>query len=253
MNRSVLGRFSLVLVAFALGCTPKPSTSEQKPESAEAATQPTWPRTTTHAGLEAIELFPNGANERSPLVVAIHGLGDRPQHWVEGWRSFPAKAQIVLPRGFTAYGDGYSWFSFSRDRTPDELAAEIGASETKLWTALQEIAAGRKIIVTGFSQGGMLSYAIAARHPNEVVKAFPISGFCPRSLTPKGRAAPVLALHGGADPLVLTQWDRDSVAAFKASGNEIELREYPDVPHTITPQMRKDWWDALAAAVRETN
>lgn len=240
----------LVALVGIIACTPKPSPSEQTSEAASAASgTPAWPRTTTHAGLEAIELFPNGATERSPLIVAIHGLGDRPQHWVEGWKNFPAKAQIVLPRAFTPYDDGYSWFEYRPDVTPDERARDVAAAEAKLWAGIQEIAAGRKPIITGFSQGGMLSYAIAARHPNEITKAFPVSGFCPGPLVPKGRAAPVLAFHGASDPLVLPQWDRASVAAFKANGNDIELREYPDVPHAISPEMRKDWWDALATAV----
>lgn len=211
----------------------------------------TWPRTTTHAGLTAIELFPHDADETSPLVVAVHGLGDRPQHWVEGWRNFPKKAQIVLPQAFTPHGDGYSWFPLTDSMSVEELGQKVGESEAKLWAGLEAITAGRKLIVTGFSQGGMLSYTMATRHADRISHAFPISGFCPRPLLPKNHlpTAPVLALHGTADKVLPIQWDRDTVAAFKENGSRVELREYEGVGHTITPEMRRDWWSALADAV----
>lgn len=228
------------------GCAKK-----REEEVAPAPLTLTWPRRTTHAGLEVIELFPNEASETSPLVVAIHGLGDRPEHWVEGWRGFPKKAQIVLPRAFTPYGDGFSWFPLRATLTDDELARKVGESAERLWAGLSAIAAGRKVIVTGFSQGGMLSYTLAARHADRISGAFPVSGFCPPALVPKDRApaAPVLAFHGTADQVLPIQLDRDTVASFKANGSRIELREYADVGHTITPEMRRDWWAALTDAV----
>src|SRR4051812_15394743 len=50
-----------------------------------------WPRKSAHRGIEFIELFPNNADESAPLVIAIHGRGDRPEHWVDTWRTFPAR------------------------------------------------------------------------------------------------------------------------------------------------------------------
>ena len=236
------------LASFPLlgACTRKPE------EKVAPAKQPlSWPRTTTHAGLTAIELFPNDADETSPVVVAIHGLGDRPQHWVEGWRSFPRKAQIVLPQAFTPHGDGYSWFPLRDTMTEAELGVKVGESEAKLWAGLLEIAGSRKLIVTGFSQGGMLSYTMATRHADRISHAFPISGFCPPTLVPRNQAptVPVLALHGTADKVLPIQLDRDTVAAFKANGSKIDLREYEGIGHTITPEMRRDWWAALSDAV----
>lgn len=236
----------LVSAPFLGACARKP---EEKVAPAKQASS--WPRTTTHAGVEAIELFPNDADETSPVIVAIHGLGDRPQHWVEGWRSFPRKVQIVLPRAFTPHGDGYAWFPLRDTMSEDELGTAVGAAEEKLWACLSAIAAGRRLIVTGFSQGGMLSYTLAARHADKIAHAFPVSGFCPPPLLPKNHAptVPVLAFHGTADKVLPIQWDRDTVAAFKANGSRVELREYEGVGHTITPEMRREWWLALADAV----
>src|SRR4051794_36585573 len=68
---------------------------------------PPWPRTTAHEGVEIIELFPRDADESSPLIVAIHGMGDRPDRWIDDWRTFPARVHVALPRAFDAYGEGF--------------------------------------------------------------------------------------------------------------------------------------------------
>lgn len=238
-------------VLLALAALPA-CTKKEAPDggaAASSASAPSWPRTTKHAGVEMIELFPSGADEASPLVVAIHGMGDRPEHWVEAWRHFPARAQIVLPRAFTPYAGGFSWFPYAPDRSEDELGVVLGDAEARLWPAILEVAAGRRAIATGFSQGGMLSFTIAARHADVVTHAFPVSGACPPALRPKGKAAPLFAFHGTADPIVAIARARDAVAGFRAAGNQAELKEYPGVGHTVSPEMRADWYAALQKAI----
>jgi phospholipase/carboxylesterase len=212
---------------------------------------PSWPRRSKYEGVDFIELFPGGADDTSPLVVVIHGMGDKPDNWIESWKTFPGKAQIVLPRAFTKYGDGFSWFELHDGQTDAELGAEVGAAEEKLWKGIAKLAGARKVIVTGFSQGGMLSFTIAGRHPDRVVYAFPVAGTCPGPLLPKNkaRAAPVYAFHGTADNVLAFKWGKAAVEGFKEQGNEATLKEYPGVGHTITPEMRADLWAELQKAL----
>jgi phospholipase/carboxylesterase len=123
----------------------------------------------------------------------------------------------------------------------------VGAAEGRLWRAIAHLAAGRRVIVTGFSQGGILSYAMAARHPDEIIAAFPVAGACPGPLLPKNRsrAAPVVGFHGTADEIIQVKYARETVAAFQAEGASAELHEYDGVGHTVTKQMRADWWNAI--------
>jgi phospholipase/carboxylesterase len=210
-----------------------------------------WPRRTKHDGVDFIELFPKDADETAPLVVAIHGMGDKPDNWIEPWRAFPARAQIALPRAFTRHGDGYSWFEFRDGMTDDEYSKEVAASEEKLWKGIAKLAGARRVIVTGFSQGGILSFVIAARHADKVAYAFPVAGSSPGGLLPKDKAktAPVMAFHGTADTTLAFKWGAGSVNAFKEQGNVAAMREYPGVGHSMTPQMRADLWSEIAKAL----
>jgi phospholipase/carboxylesterase len=198
-----------------------------------------------------IELFPNGADERSPLIVAVHGRGDRPDRWVDDWRTFPAKVEILLPRAFDPIGDGFSWFDIHDGISDEELGTGVGRAEARLWRGIVHAAAGRRVIVTGFSQGGILSFAMASRHPDVVSHAFPVAGACPGALLPKNKspAAPVLAFHGTADRVLPIKWSREAVQTFKAEGNTAELREYAGVAHQMTRQIHADLWNAITSAL----
>ncbi|HEY8077498.1 MAG TPA: alpha/beta hydrolase, partial [Labilithrix sp.] len=175
----MLSRRAVLLVGlvFSLGCD-----SRSKPAA------PSGPRRETLEGVEWVELFPNGADDASPLVVAIHGRGDAPENWIDTWSKFPVRAEIALPRAFDRSGSGWSWFEFRDGMTDEQFGAEVGAAEARLWPAVAKLAHGRRVIITGFSQGAFFAYAMAARHPDEVVASFPVSGSCPGPLLPKNKA-----------------------------------------------------------------
>jgi len=215
------------------------------------APSPSLPRRARYDGVEFIELFPNDATEAGPLVVAVHGMGDKPDNWIDSWKAFPGKAQVALPRAFTKYGDGFSWFDLRDGMTDAELAAGVGEAEEKLWKGILKIAGARKVIVTGFSQGGMLSFVMAARHADRVASAFPISGSCPGPLLPKdkARAAPLVALHGTADNVLAYKWGKGAVDAFKEQGNDATLKTYDGVGHTFTAEMRADLYAEIQRAL----
>jgi len=215
---------------------------------------PAWPRRTKHEGVDFIELFPCDADETAPLIVAVHGMGDKPDNWIETWKTFPTRTQIVLPRAFTKYGEGFSWFELRDGTTDAEHGADVGAAEAKLWKGIAKLAGARKMIVTGFSQGGILSFAMAARHPDAIAYAFPVAGSCPGPLLPKNnaKAAPLIAFHGTSDNVLAFKWGEGAVNAFKEQGNDATLRPYPGVGHTLPNEMRADLWSEIQKALPKT-
>jgi phospholipase/carboxylesterase len=216
-----------------------------------ACGKPRTARSSVHAGVDFTELVPRKPDETLPLVVAIHGLGGAPEHWVAGWTPFPGNARIVLPRGFDRHEEGFSWFPWSADMKSDKLAADVAAAEERLWKGVEALAGGRRVVVAGFTQGAILSFVMAARHPDAIVHAFPVVGACPTALFPKARAAPLTAYHGTADDVLPIQVVRDAVDTLKRFGSEAQLREYAGVRHTATDAMhddlRRDMQKALGA------
>lgn len=214
------------------------------------------------SGLEYLQIVTGGADPDAPLpvVVAIHGLGDNPNSFRLLLDDLPARARVVVPRAPTPHGeDGFSWFAFRADDGGEgarQLAGGITESAEKIAKLLESLArryqGPSRSVACGFSQGGILSFALAAAHPELLASVVPVSGYLPPSLwpasRPKVRPLPkVAALHGDDDHLVSVQSARWTVEALRSNGYDATLRSWPEVGHAVVPAMRA----TLAAAVVE--
>jgi phospholipase/carboxylesterase len=198
------------------------------------------------AGLRYVERQGGGGpDEVLPMVVAVHGLGDTPEHLGDALVSALGRpVRVILPRGPKPYGQGYSWFDLGANEV---MLAGIERSTGLLAGGLGEIVKRRptrgKPIVLGFSQGGMLSFALAAKHPALVGAAFPVAGFLPTPLLPapgSGPLPPIVAFHGADDPLVPARAARESIERLKAGGARAEIHVYAGLAHQISPELRGD-------------
>lgn len=207
-----------------------------------------------------IERMTGGAKtaDEVPVILAIHGLGDRPESFGGIFDGFSAPARLILPYGLTSYGDGFSWFPISR-MDPKILADGTRLAADELAVLLRDLTTSRPIkgkpIVTGFSQGGMLSFTLAVLHPDHVGEALPIAGLLAPPLYPAawpmGKVAPrVQAFHGDADDRVPIEGARETVRQLTKNGFSATLEEYPNIRHTVSAQMRQDWMIALKNAVQ---
>jgi phospholipase/carboxylesterase len=236
--------FTLLVAFVAPGC------DRGAPPGGVALTREE-PSQQTVAGVQFVELFERDANNTSPLLVGLHGRGDTAEGFAPVWRNFPAKLEIALALAPLPYAGGREWFDWPPGMSDDAFAEGVSAAEMKLWPAIAELAHGRKILVTGFSQGAVLTYLMAVRHPDAIAGAFPIAGRMPGKLLPRGdvRTAPVYALHGTGDNRIDIEAAREAIAAFKAVGATAELHEFDGVGHTITPAMRDDLVTHVLAAI----
>lgn len=189
------------------------------------------------------------ATDRLPLIVALHGLGDSPENFISLYTEMGLRARIAAATGLDPMGDGYSWFP-SRAGTPHAAwVAGIRRAADAIVPEIRRVARDNPTcglpVVTGFSQGGMLSYAVVARPDGGVSAALPLGGLLPRELWPEARAIggllpAVYAFHGTADARVPFASDREANEAFRAVGYPAELREYAGIGHNIPPGMQSD-------------
>lgn len=247
----------------AASTTPPAEAANRGPEATAGAAN-TAPAVDPVAGeLHYVEIVLGGAkaDDRLPMIVAVHGLGDDPRNFGHLFDTFTEPARLILPQGIDAReGGGWSWFPL-RARDPDvtALAGAIGGAADKLATSIDALARTRntagKPILTGFSQGGMLSFAVAVRHPDSIAAALPIGGWLPPPLVPGTRAPKrspaIIAFHGTDDAAVKYEPTREAVAALKALGWNVELVTYAGVGHVITPELQRDLFDRIVDGVRE--
>jgi len=241
---------ALWLSAFA-GCDGSTAAPTTRPTPSAPAAAPAL------TPLEYVERLTGGASpdEPLPLLVAMHGLGDRPESFAELYAGLGVKARVIALRAPDPWGEGFSWFPF-RANDGDELRSRGIAGASERVVAMLGVLETRrptrgKPVVTGFSQGGMLSFAIAARHPERVRAAFPIGGVLPQPLWPAldaGRpSVRIVALHGEADERVPLAPTRAGVEALVARGFDARLEGFPGVGHQIPPALRARYFELIAA------
>jgi phospholipase/carboxylesterase len=196
-----------------------------------------------------------------PLVIMIHGMGDAPRFdWFRGADAIKTPMRVVMPRAPLPYYDGFSWFPYSVEvQDMARLATGIAEAADALARAIEILRTHRpslgRAIVTGFSQGGMLSYALALRHPELVEFSHPISGLLPEQLWPASKPAGtrfprIAAMHGVRDGLVPIDPARRLCAHLSKLGYDVSLREFAGVRHEVTDGMEAYTVELLEEAAR---
>lgn len=107
---------------------------------------------------------PLGAVEPRPLVVGVHGAGDRPEWACGGWRlAAEARAFVACPQGNPMPGQSFGWAS------PAALAARVEDAVRLTRERYGAYVAAGPLIYAGFSQGATFAEPFlrknAARFP----------------------------------------------------------------------------------------
>ncbi|NUN16234.1 MAG: alpha/beta fold hydrolase [Myxococcales bacterium] len=226
---------------------PDPVTTQQPPnDPPEKAVE--------NLNLEWVERVTGGADPEAPLplIVAVHGLGDKPETFIRVFEGLQFPARVVAPRAPTRYGNGYSWFPIGAKALNQEALVdglEDAAEQVTLWAArmIRKRPTVGKPILTGYSQGGLIAFAAAAKYPALFQAIYPISGLLPASMLPEAvddrSVLPrVRAFHGEADTRVPYAEASKAIAKLVSLGYDASIRSYPNVPHRLTAAM---WQDLL--------
>jgi phospholipase/carboxylesterase len=99
----------------------------------------------------------------------------------------------------------------------------------------------KKLVVLGFSQGGVMAYSLALSSPERFAGMAVLSSWLPKELIPKlsvkegVQSLPTMMQHGTRDQLIELQRARDSVEQLRTLRVPLTYREY-DMGHEITPR-----------------
>ena len=210
------------------------------------------------SGLVHALYLPAAATESqpAPLVVMVHGwAGDESVTWVFK-QTIPPEAAIITPRAPLQLPEkGFAWFQYQdkSDFVPDPKTLTEGLHRLEQFLrslpALYPVDPAR-LILLAFSQGAMISNALALTHPELVKGVVSLAGGLPQapellqSSTPLA-GLPVFIAHGTRDetvPLSAAQQTRD---IYSRLGAAVTYREY-DAAHKMSSQGMKDLKQWLA-------
>ena len=188
----------------------------------------------------------------APTVIAIHGLGDTAANFSRVFRSANIDAHWVIPQAPTSYGRGFSWFPVRVPLDPQEdLAPGVDLAAQAINALIHYLRTERglkgSLVITGFSQGGVISYALAVGPHAEFSLAIPIAGALPQRTPITRTSVPVTAIHGNRDRVVPIELGARAVSRIQAQGGRAQLITLPGVGHRLPTQVRKTVLNAIRA------
>lgn len=193
-----------------------------------------------------------GRQARPPLLLLLHGIGSNEEDlmglapYLDG-RFLVASARAPVVMGPGAYG----WFNI--EFTPRGMLADIEQAKRSLSALpgfVDELVeaygadAGR-VYLMGFSQGAMMSLALALTEPERVAGAVLMSGRFPAQALEREpdvralAAKPFIVTHGLYDPVLPVAEGRAVRDKLKELAVELTYHEYP-MGHEVSMESLKD-------------
>ena len=185
-----------------------------------------------------------GAGQKFPLVVFLHGAGERGTDNVKQLQYLPA--QMILPtwrERFPCYllapqcREERKWvevdWSAKEDPVfPTEPGTQLTAVIQMIETTLKnEQVDTDRIYVTGLSMGGFGTWDLATRRPDWFAAIAPICGGADTTRIDALASKPVWIVHGDQDSAVPVDRGRSANAALLKAGGHPTYIEMPGVGH----------------------
>jgi len=189
-----------------------------------------------------------------PTLLVLHGWGAS-AHDLLGLAPVlhAGRALVLSPQGPLAFDigqgmAGHGWFQIGTERPPGVEDIEASADQVRgFLDAAQERYPidPRKIVVMGFSQGGVIGYDLVLRNPARFAGLMALSSWLPEDLDqsiPKQDEHdnfPALVVHGTQDQMIPVTRAQESRKRLISRGLDITYREY-EMEHTIAPEALRE-------------
>lgn len=181
-----------------------------------------------------------------PMVVLFHSRAATPEGFSGFAGNIKVPARVILPEGPGTLAGKRSWFTLPA-RTDDqaELAAQMewtrGVASRFLRDVRRCIPTAGKVIVTGSSQGGSMSYMMAS--DPSVRGAVALAGWLPQALWTTD-IAPTIGLHGDQDTTVPYARTAEYAAWMRSKGAPFGFETF-NTAHGVSSQMATAWRDSV--------
>lgn len=185
-----------------------------------------------------------------PAIIALHGWGAS-AHDLLGLAPMlhGGRALVLCPQGPVAvpFGGGqygYGWFPLRPGQPTEADAFRRGGEALREFVgrALDRYPIDRgKVVVAGFSQGGVMAYDLVLREPSRFAGLAALSSWLPAPLIeglkklPEHEGLPALVVHGTRDDRIEVERARESREALRPFGVAMTYREF-EMGHEIRPE-----------------
>jgi len=205
---------------------------------------------------------PSTLTENAPLLIMCHGYGSDENDLFSFSSELPDDLFIISLRApYPMHPFGNAWYAINFDAEKGKWSDNVQAkasvdaiSEFIDYACKTYPVDSNNITLLGFSQGTILSYAVALNYPEKIKNIVALSGYINEDILPDHIANTdvshlnVFCSHGSVDQVIPVDWARKTPGFLdKLSINHI-YKEYP-VGHGVAPQNFYDFKDWLGSYI----
>ena len=199
--------------------------------------------------LEYLVRQPKISIQKPPLLILLHGFGSNEQDLFSFADELPDELLIISARAPLSLSFGsYAWYTIHFENVDGKFSDIPEALKARdiIANFIDEVIANYEvdtsnIFLLGFSQGTILSYAVALTYPGKVQHVIALSGYINGELIPKNldkskyKNLDVYISHGTVDQVLPVDWGRKASPFLNTFEIKNTYQEYP-VGHGVSPQ-----------------
>ena len=187
--------------------------------------------------------------DKNPLLLLLHGYGSNEADLFSFATELPDEYYIISARApYDLQYGSYAWYAINFDADQNKFSDNDQAriSRDVIAGFIDELVANypidaNDVNLIGFSQGSILSYAVALSYPEKINKVVAMSGYLNLEIVAEDylknnlSKLKIFASHGTVDQVIPVDWARKTPAILEKLGIAITYKEYP-VGHGVAPQ-----------------
>ncbi|UZO79672.1 alpha/beta fold hydrolase [Aquimarina sp. ERC-38] len=196
-------------------------------------------------------------NPNTPTLILLHGYGSNEEDLFSFASELPEELFVISVRApYPMQPFGNAWYAIYFDNTNGKFSDDQQAIESrdKIAGFIDEVVTAyevdpKNISLLGFSQGTILSYAVALSYPEKVKNVVALSGYLNEDILKEGykqndfSKLNIYCSHGSVDQVIPIDWARKAPVTLKELGIDTKLNEFP-VGHGVDPRnfhQLKEW------------
>jgi len=192
---------------------------------------------------------PQTQQEKYPLLLLLHGYGSNAEDLFSFAQELPKNCYVIsLQAPHSLMYSSYAWYAINFDADENKFSDIAQAKESVVLIKNQikqfcsELPIDKdNVTLIGFSQGAILSYAVAFSFPELVKNVVALSGYINKEMADENYLKnnfshlSIFASHGTVDQVIPVDWARKTPIILDNLNIKNTYKEYP-VGHGIAPQ-----------------
>ncbi|OSS37823.1 alpha/beta hydrolase [Christiangramia flava] len=203
----------------------------------------------THFSLEHLVRKPRIQSPKAPALFLFHGYGSDENDLFSFAEQLPDELFIIsakAPYQMQPYGN--AWYAIYFDDSQGKFSDDQQAIQSRdlIRDFVQESIEAynldaENINLLGFSQGSILSYAVALSYPEMIKNVVALSGYINQDILKDGyqhndfSKLEIYSSHGSVDQVIPVDWARKTKPFLEKLQIPVQYSEFP-VGHGVAPQ-----------------